>query len=102
MIRELGLRRWLAWRLVQLSHRIADTTVTERIVIVAPDGGPVVEWEIEGDAYGGGVSSQTGLTHFAPGYTALHIFDGEPTCPRDLHHAMAAWARLRAWEAVHR
>ncbi|PVB03135.1 hypothetical protein [Mycobacteroides abscessus] len=101
MIRELGVRRWLAWRLVQLAHRIADTTVIERIVIVGPDARPVVEWEIEGDAYGGGVFSQTGLTHFAPGYTALHIFDGEPTYPRDLP-AMAMWERLRAWEAAHR
>lgn len=97
MIREIGIRRWCAWRLVQLAHRIADTTVTERIVIVAPDGGPVIEWEIEGDAYGGGVSSQHGLTYFTPGYTALHIFDGVPT-DADNHLVMTAWNRLREWE----
>jgi hypothetical protein len=101
MIRGLGLRRWLAWRLMQLAHRIADTTVTERIVIVAPDGGPVVEWEIEGDAYGSGVSSQTGLTYFSGGYTALHIYDGEPI-DADNHLVMTAWHNLRAWEEERR
>ncbi|SKM81542.1 Uncharacterised protein [Mycobacteroides abscessus subsp. massiliense] len=101
MIRKLGIRRWLAWRLVQLAHRVADTTVVERIVIVAPDGGPVVEWEIEGDAYGGGVSSQTGLTHFSPGYTALHVVDGQLAGPPNLN-LMVAWDRLCAWEKAHR
>lgn len=56
-------RRWLAWRLVQLAHRIFDAEYYERIYVNDGDGGLVFEAIICSDLYGGGVSSMYG----APG-----------------------------------
>jgi hypothetical protein len=57
---RVGNRRWIAWKLVQLAHRICDTEYYERIVIT-DEHDQVGEFVIVGDAYGCGVTSYSGL-----------------------------------------
>lgn len=64
MFRSLGLRRWLAWKLVQLAFKICNTEHHETLTVTTPDGQRIVEWLISGDAYGGGVFAQD--THGCP------------------------------------
>ena len=59
MIQELGLRRWLAWRIVQVARRICDTEFEERITIT-DEHGQVGEFVVVGDEYGCGISSYCG------------------------------------------
>lgn len=70
MIRELGVRRWIAWRLVQLATRIWDHETLQRIQIRNASGELVIEWESLANTYGHGVFSQHGRTEFG-GYTAV-------------------------------
>lgn len=65
---RIGSRRWIAWKLVQLAHRVFDAEYYERIVIHDPEGDELIEFVINADLYGGGVSSQTGWDSFAGGY----------------------------------
>lgn len=65
---RVGSRRWIAWKLVQLAHRVFDAEFYERIVISGPDGEDIIEFEIVADLYGGGVSSQFGCDTFGDGY----------------------------------
>lgn len=58
-----GTRRWIAWKLVQLAHRIYDATFYERITVAGPDG-PEIEIDIAADMYGGGVMSSYGHDRF--------------------------------------
>lgn len=60
MIRRLGLRRWAAWKLVQLAYRIHFPERFERIYITDADSGVVFEAVIVGDTYGCGVVSMYG------------------------------------------
>lgn len=60
MIRELGVRRWVAWKLVQLAYKIHDPDYYERIYITDADGDEVFWANISADIYGCGVSSMYG------------------------------------------
>lgn len=66
---RFGNRRWIAWKLVQLAHRIYNAEFNERIVIQDFNGDDIAEWIINADLYGGGVSSSYGLDEFG-GFTA--------------------------------
>lgn len=57
IVRDRGLRFWIAWKLAQLSFRVKDTT-TYSVVSIEYTGsdGPVVSGVIvSGDAWGSGV-----------------------------------------------
>jgi len=56
---RIGSRRWIAWKLVQLAHRIYDAEYHERITIT-DEHGRVGEFVIVADLYGCGVSSYSG------------------------------------------
>jgi hypothetical protein len=63
---NLNLRRWIAWKLAQLSWR-ADPTAhyQQKIELVDKVSGDV--WQtltVEADAYGAGVSSSTGRKYY--------------------------------------
>lgn len=66
---RIGPRRWIAWKLVQLAHRIHDAEFWERITIKDPDGSIVIEWQICADTYGRGIASRFGTSQFG-GYQA--------------------------------
>lgn len=57
MIRELGLRRYVAWKLVQLAHLLHDAEHYERLYITAAGGGEIFSAEIVGDEYGCGIAT---------------------------------------------
>lgn len=59
MIRELGVRRWIAWQLVQLAWKVWHHEWVQRIQIRNAAGELVIEWEIAADTYSGGISSQS-------------------------------------------
>jgi hypothetical protein len=65
---RVGSRRWIAWKLVQLAHRVYDAEYYEQITITGPDGEDLVEFVINADLYGGGVSMMTGHENFGEGY----------------------------------
>lgn len=50
---KMGIRQWIAWKLVCIAHKLYDATYWE--VIKSPDG--FTNILIEGDEYGGGVSA---------------------------------------------
>lgn len=79
-IKQLGLRRWTAWKLSQLSYRILNTEYQETLTVRDPDGNLIVEWLITGDAYGSGVFSQT-----APGLTRNYQIDWDDGWPDWMH-----------------
>lgn len=53
-------RQWIAWKLVQLAHRIFDAEYYESIYINDSDGARICEAIICSDLYGGGVSVMYG------------------------------------------
>lgn len=69
LLPRIGSRRWIAWKLVQLAHRIFNAEYHERIVVSGPDGEDIIEFVINGDLYGGGVSMQYGHDTFGDGYS---------------------------------
>lgn len=60
MIRELGVRRWVAWRLVQLARLFYDAEWREFISIDTPDG-KHLRIDVVGDEYACGISSTSGI-----------------------------------------
>lgn len=58
VIREHGVRYWVAWKLVQLAYRVKDTTFFQ--VIRIPGGSAVL---IEADTWGAGVRCALGVGH---------------------------------------
>ncbi|SKU64611.1 Uncharacterised protein [Mycobacteroides abscessus subsp. abscessus] len=60
MIGELGVRRWIAWRLVQLARLLYDAEWREFISIETPDG-KHLRIDVVGDEYGCGISSTSGI-----------------------------------------
>lgn len=75
---RIGSRRWIAWKLVQLAHRIYDATYYEQIIICGPTGKPITEFTINADEYGGGVSICDGPDAFGNGHS-VHWTDGPPS-----------------------
>lgn len=71
MLRPLSPRRWVAWRLVCLAHRLYDATFYERIQLRNGYGDVVAEVCIEGDEYGAGVWSVFGEGKHPP-FTLIH------------------------------
>lgn len=57
---HIGSRRWIAWKLVQLAHRIYDASFYERITIKHKSGEVVCEIDVQSDMYGAGVMSMFG------------------------------------------
>ncbi|NKY60450.1 hypothetical protein [Nocardia flavorosea] len=75
VIREHGARYWLAWKLVQVAHRVKDTTYWQ--VIRIPGRSAVL---VEADTWGSGVSAAFGV-HWGDddpveGWPVLRDFDG--------------------------
>ncbi|QBI99776.1 hypothetical protein SEA_THREERNGTARJAY_148 [Mycobacterium phage ThreeRngTarjay] len=60
MIPRIGSRRWIAWKLVQLAHRIYDAEYYERIYVTDLAGQEVVEAVVIGDPYGCGIFGTSG------------------------------------------
>src|SRR5690606_19887839 len=56
----LGVRRWIAWKLVRLAARIYDPEHYERVWVEDPHGRTVFEAVIVADVYGCGLSSVLG------------------------------------------
>lgn len=50
---KIGIRQWIAWKLVRIAHKLYDATYWE--VIKSPDG--FTNILIEANEYGGGVSA---------------------------------------------
>lgn len=69
----MGVRRWVAWKLVQVAAKIYDTETHERITVWDSLGGLIGTWTVTGDAYGCGITS--GPTRLAMGFTATLDFD---------------------------
>jgi hypothetical protein len=69
---RIGSKRWIAWKLVQVAHRFYNAEYYERIAIKDPDGDVAIEWVVNADLYGGGVSYCYGVLgdSFGGGYTA--------------------------------
>lgn len=58
MTNGLGLRRWIAWRLVRLAERIFTSSYEEELIIVdTTTDQEVMRVGVFGDYYGSGVSS---------------------------------------------
>lgn len=74
---RIGSRRWIAWKLVQLAHRIFDAEYYETITVTDSNGEEVVEFLIVSDLWGNGVSMQTGSTTFG-GYNVSWGTDVHP------------------------
>lgn len=51
----MSIRRWIAWRLVQLAARIHDTEVREYVLLCDDDGAVVASVGVVGDGYGCGI-----------------------------------------------
>lgn len=72
MLRHLGPRRWIAWKLVCLAHRIYDATHHETVRVINPDGVKILELLIQDDEYGGGIFA---FESRAPeGYEVEHLY----------------------------
>lgn len=71
---RIGNRRWIAWKLARIAHRIYDCDYYERIHITNPDGKVVFYADIAADLYGGGVSAMFGPVNFPEGWE-LHWDD---------------------------
>lgn len=56
----MKVRPWIAWKLVQLAHRVHNAEFSQTITIQPPTPGALVI-EIIGDAYGCGISSTSGI-----------------------------------------
>lgn len=78
-------RRWIAWKLVRLAHRIYDAEIYERIWIEDANGSLLFDAEICSDLYGDGVSTFFAATHTLPaGSTVHHDNDHIPDWLEDL------------------
>lgn len=67
--KQLTVRRWVAWKLVQLAWHIFMPEREESIRIIDAAGRTVAEWEIVGDVYGCGISSQIVTDELPDGWT---------------------------------
>lgn len=54
------MKKWLAWKLVQLAARLHDAEWVEVLTAVSPSGHEI-RIEVMGDEYGCGIYSTTGL-----------------------------------------
>ncbi len=75
MLKVLGFRRWLAWRLVRIASRLYDASFYERIQLRNGYGDVVAEILIEGDEYGCGVFSGFGEGKHPPYTLTWDEFD---------------------------
>lgn len=70
MIKSLGIRRWIAWKLVQLAARVYYSELHQTLSVYAPDGHRIVQWLVVGDDYCAGTFPQD--MHYSPdGYTVI-------------------------------
>lgn len=65
---KFGSRRWIAWKLVRIARRIYDAEYDERIIVTDPHGEELTVFEVVGDMYSCGISSQSGATTLGDGY----------------------------------
>lgn len=57
LARERGIRGWLAWKLNQVSARLYDGSIYDRVVVRDPDGDRILEMFVAGDHDGCGIWS---------------------------------------------
>lgn len=53
----MGIRQWVAWKLVQVAAKLYDTEVEQRICVWDRDGILLGSWAVLGDGYGCGVTA---------------------------------------------
>lgn len=73
----MTLRRWIAWKLAQLSWRADPTAHYQQTVeLVDIDSRVIQTLTVQADVYGAGVNSSTGSTITFPGYMRVTDDDG--------------------------
>ncbi|WP_044109812.1 hypothetical protein [Mycobacterium canetti] len=72
----MKIRKWLAWKLVQLAARLHDAEYRETISILSASSGSQVCIEVTGDCYGCGVSAIGGLSWCPDGTDDVAVLDG--------------------------